>query len=132
MNKPPFQKPSSSAKAEKPEAKPAPDALAPSASSTSMALDAPRLAVPDVTAFSDADLNAVLKALRSELRRRETAREALRPKAGSQVRILRGPAKYAGKVGTAVIVRKSRCFVAVPEIPQPAYVLITDVELVQQ
>ncbi|MGA3123819.1 MAG: hypothetical protein ABSF69_23905 [Polyangiaceae bacterium] len=131
MNKPPFQKPSSSTKADKPEAKAGTDVQTSPAASTPAA-DAPKIAVADVAALTDADLIATLKTLRTELRRRESAREALRPRAGSQVRIVRGPAKYVGKTGTAVIVRKSRCFVSVPEIAQPAYVLITDVELVQQ
>jgi hypothetical protein len=132
MNKPPVQKPISSTKADKPEAKPAADIPSSPTTTSAPTADAPKVAVPDVAALTDADLNATLKALRNELRRRETAREALRPKAGSQVRIVRGPAKYVGKTGTAVIVRKSRCFVSVPEIAQPAYVLITDVEPVQQ
>ena len=85
----------------------------------------------NVTNISDADLVAMLKALRAEQRRRDAQRESLRPKAGSKVRILRGRPKYVGKVGTAVIVRKSRCFVTVPEINAPAYVLISDLELVE-
>lgn len=88
--------------------------------------------LPNVALISDADLHSMLKMLRSEVRRREQEREASRPKVGSQVRILRGPAKYVSKIGTAVVVRKSRCFVAVPDINSPAYVLISDVELVER
>ena len=88
--------------------------------------------LPDVAVISDADLHSMLKMLRSEVRRREHEREASRPKVGSTVRILRGPAKYIGKIGNAVVVRKSRCFVAVPDINSPAYVLISDVELVER
>lgn len=88
--------------------------------------------LPDVASISDADLQAMLKVLRTEVRRREHEREASRPKAGSMVRILRGRPKYVGKIGTAVVVRKSRCFVAVPEIDAPAYLLISDVELVER
>jgi hypothetical protein len=88
--------------------------------------------LPNVAAISDDDLQAMLKVLRTEVRRREKEREASRPKVGSKVRILRGRPKYVGKVGTAVVVRKSRCFVAVPEISSPAYVLISDVELVER
>jgi hypothetical protein len=92
----------------------------------------PKSAVSDAAALSDGDLNATLKVLRAEVRRRENERESLRPKVGSKVRILRGKAKFAGKIGTAVVVRKSRCFVAVPDIDSPAYLLITDVELVER
>lgn len=105
---------------------------------TTTAAEAPKAeaphvpALPDVSMISDDDLNAMLKVLRSEVRRREAEREASRPKVGSMVRILRGRPKYLGKVGTAVVVRKSRCFVAVPEIEAPAYVLISDVELVER
>jgi hypothetical protein len=74
----------------------------------------------------------MLKVLRTEARRREKEREALRPQVGSKVRIIRGRPKYVGKVGTAIIVRKSRCFVTVPEVKAPAYVLIADVELVER
>ena len=81
---------------------------------------------------TDTDLNEALKGLRHELRRRDSEREALRPKAGSKVRILKGRPKYVGKVGTAVIVRRSRCFVTVPEVSSPAYVLISDLELVER
>lgn len=88
--------------------------------------------LPNVATISDADLQAMLKVLRTEVRRRENEREASRPKVGSKVRILRGRPKYVGKVGTAVVVRKSRCFVAVPEVDAPAYLLITDVELVER
>jgi len=96
-------------------------------------VEAPHVpALPDVSMISDDDLNAMLKVLRSEFRRRDQEREASRPKVGSKVRILRGRPKYLGKVGTAVVVRKSRCFVAVPEIEAPAYVLISDVELVER
>lgn len=91
----------------------------------------PKSAVSDATVLSDGDLNATLKVLRAEVRRREHERESLRPKVGSKVRILRGRPKYAGKIGTAVVVRKSRCFVAVPDIDSPAYLLIADVELVE-
>ncbi|MBX3214336.1 MAG: hypothetical protein KF850_20040 [Labilithrix sp.] len=95
--------------------------------------DAPKAEpLPNVASISDADLQAMLKVLRTEVRRRENEREASRPKVGSKVRILRGRPKYVGKVGTAVVVRKSRCFVAVPEVDAPAYLLISDVELVER
>ncbi len=89
-------------------------------------------ALPEVSMISDDDLNAMLKVLRSEVRRRENEREASRPRLGSTVRILRGRPKYVGMIGTAVVVRKSRCFVSVPDINSPAYVLISDVELVER
>jgi hypothetical protein len=88
--------------------------------------------VSNIEALSDADLDAALKLLRGEVRRRERDRAAQRPLVGSKVRILRGRPKYVGKVGTAVIVRKSRVFVTVPEIKSPAYVLISDVELIER
>ena len=59
-----------------------------------------------VGSLSDGDLNATLKTLRTELRKREKEREALRPRAGSQVRILRGRPKYVGQTGTAIIVAR--------------------------
>jgi hypothetical protein len=83
----------------------------------------------DANGLSDRDLNSALVLLRGEARRRLEEKQSSRPSVGSRVRILRGPPKYIGKVGTAVIVRKSRCFVTVPEINSPAYVLIADVEL---
>lgn len=82
--------------------------------------------------LSEADLNEALKLLRGEVRRRATERESLRPKAGSKVRILKGRPKYVGKLGTAIIVRRSRCFVSVPDTSSPAYVLIADLELVER
>src|SRR6185312_6995146 len=94
--------------------------------------DAPKPIVSGVESLSDTDLNSALKLLRAEVRRRENERENLRPQVGSKVRILRGRPKYVGKVGTAVIVRKSRCFVTVPDIKSPAYVLISDLELVER
>lgn len=116
--------------------KPADDApLAPKAepsSPTAPAIEAPKDIAADVATLSDENLNAMLKVLRTEARRREKERESLRPKVGSKVRILKGRPKYVGKEGTAVIVRKSRCFVTVPGINAPAYVLITDVELIER
>jgi len=88
--------------------------------------------ISNVESLNDAELNAALKLLRTEVRRRENEREALRPQVGSKVRILKGRPKYVGKIGTAVIVRKSRCFVSVPEIRSPAYVLLSDLELVER
>jgi hypothetical protein len=86
----------------------------------------------DVMAFTDAELDETLKVLRAENRRRESEREASRPRTGSKVRILNGRPRYLGKVGTAVIVRRSRCFVSVPDIASPAYVLISDLELLER
>jgi hypothetical protein len=88
--------------------------------------------IEQVQALNDADLNEALTVIRAEVRRRENERAALRPRTGSKVRILKGRPKYVGKVGTAIIVRRSRCFVSVPEIPSPAYVLIADLELVER
>jgi hypothetical protein len=99
---------------------------------TTQTTEQPKPIVSGIETLSDADLNSALKLLRTELRRRENDREALRPQVGSKVRILRGRPKYVGKVGTAVIVRKSRVFVTVPEIKSPAYVLISDLELVER
>lgn len=82
--------------------------------------------------FTDAELDETLKVLRAENRRRDGEREASRPRAGSKVRILKGRPRYVGKVGTAVIVRRSRCFVAVPEMASPAYVLVSDLELLER
>lgn len=85
-----------------------------------------------VAALSDAELESTLKTLRTEARRRDKERESLRPKVGSKVRILKGRPKFVGKEGTAIIVRKSRCFITVPGINAPAYVLISDLELVER
>lgn len=107
--------------------------IAPTTAAEAPKAEAPHVpTLPDVSMISDDDLNAMLKVLRSEVRRRESEREASRPKVGSKVRILRSRPKYAGKVGTAVVVRKSRCFVAVPEIDSPAYLLISDVEVIER
>jgi hypothetical protein len=81
---------------------------------------------------SDVELDTMLKALRSELRRRDVALEQSRPRAGSKVRILKGRPKYVGKIGTALIVRRSRCFVSVPDITSPTYALISDLELLER
>ena len=86
----------------------------------------------ELVALGDAELDATLKALRAENRRRESERETSRPRTGSQVRILKGRPRYVGKIGTAVIVRRSRCFVSVPELSSPAYVLISDLELLER
>jgi len=96
------------------------------------AAEPPKPAIAGFTALSDADLNAALKQLRSEIRRRDTAKESLRPKVGSTVRILRGRPKFVGQLGTAIVVRKSRCFVAVPGVDAAAYVLISDIEVVER
>ncbi|HEY0465191.1 MAG: hypothetical protein WDO74_35720 [Pseudomonadota bacterium] len=86
----------------------------------------------DLSLLTDAQLDESLKKLRAEARRRENEREVSRPRAGSKVRILKGRPKYVGKIGTAVIVRRSRCFVAVPEITSPAYVMVSDLELLER
>lgn len=91
-----------------------------------------KLLSQDVMALSDAELDATLKMLRTENRRRENDREASRPRTGSKVRILKGRPRYVGQIGTAVIVRRSRCFVSVPDIASPAYVLISDLELLER
>lgn len=78
----------------------------------------------------DAELNKLLSEIRAEGRRREELRSASRPKVGSLVKIIGGGGKHVGKVGTAVIVRRSRCFVTMPDVSSPAYVLISDLELV--
>lgn len=86
----------------------------------------------DLKVLTDAQLEASLKEFRAEVRRREHEREVARPRAGSKVRILKGRPKYVGKIGTAVIVRRSRCFVTVPEITSPAYVMVSDLELLER
>jgi hypothetical protein len=91
-----------------------------------------QLSSEDAQLFTDADIEELRRVLRAETRRRDTEREASRPRAGSKVRILRGRPKYVGKIGTAVIVRRSRCFVSVPELTSPAYVLVTDLELLER
>lgn len=80
--------------------------------------------------LSDKDLNAALAAFRHEARVRFNARADARPKVGSQVRILHGKANLIGKIGTAVVVRKTRCFVNIPDEASAAYVLIGDLEVV--
>jgi hypothetical protein len=85
-----------------------------------------------IESLPEVELNALLKTVRGEVRRRENEREALRPHVGSLVRILHGRPKYVGREGTAIIVGKSRCWVQVPDVKRPAYLLIRDVELVKQ
>ena len=94
--------------------------------------DTNKFLADQVRTLSDTDLNSALKLLRLEVRRRESEREESRPRTGSSVRILKGSPKYVGKVGTAIFVRRSRCFVTVPDISSPAYVLIADLELVER
>lgn len=132
MTKPPIKLmgPSKNDKGTDP-GKPSEDDVVTSAQPTADAPQ-PRTTISNVESWNDAELNATLKVLRAEVRRRESEREALRPQEGSKVRILRGRPKYVGKVGTAVIVRKSRCFVSVPDVKSPAYVLISDLELVER
>ena len=125
MMKPPQKPTTTNPSTEKPTTE---TVTAPTASTASKST----ITVGDIASLSDADLSAALKTLRNEVRRRENERESLRPKVGSKVRILRGRPRFVGKIGTAVVVRKSRCFVAVPEISSPAYVLIADVELVER
>ena len=91
-----------------------------------------QLSNEDARLLTDAELEELRRVLRAEVRRRETEREASRPTAGSKVRILRGRPKYVGKIGTAIIVRRSRCFISVPELNSPAYVLVTDLELLER
>lgn len=79
-------------------------------------------------ALGDADLNKLLLAVRGEVRKREELRSASRPQVGSLVKIIGGGGKHVGKIGTAVIVRRSRCFVTIPDVSSPAYVLISDLE----
>lgn len=100
--------------------------------STALAVASPDATGDDLTALTDAQLEEGLKRFRAEVRRRENEREASRPRAGSKVRILKGRPKYVGKIGTAVIVRRSRCFVAVPDISSPAYVMVSDLELLER
>ena len=97
-----------------------------------LAIVAPRLSEHDAAALSDAELDAVLKTIRAEVRRRDIALEQSRPRAGSKVRIVKGRPKYVGKVGTALIVRRSRCFVSVPDVTSPTYALISDLELLER
>jgi hypothetical protein len=92
----------------------------------------PKVSAEDARMLGDAELEATLKLLRGEVRRREGEREASRPRVGSKVRIVRGRPRYVGKVGTAVIVRRSRCFVSVPDLASPAYALISDIELLER
>ena len=90
------------------------------------------LSSDDARRLTDAEIEELRKVLRMETRRRDSEREESRPRAGSKVRILRGRPKYVGKIGTAVIVRRSRCFVSVPDLTSPAYVLVTDLELLER
>jgi transcription antitermination factor NusG len=82
--------------------------------------------------MTDAELKMALTALREEQRRRDEAKESLRPKVGAKVRITKGRPKFVGKVGTVIIARKTRCFVAVPEIAAAAYVHVSDIEQVDE
>jgi len=86
--------------------------------------------ISTLSSLSATDLTSLNKALRSEIKSRSAQTASLRPTVGAQVRILRGKDKYAGQVGTAVVVRKTRCFVQVPGIESPAYVLTSDLEMV--
>lgn len=52
-------------------------------------------------------------------------------KAGLQVRIIGGDAKYLGLVGTVSKAQRIRCFVEVPNRKSPVYLFTSDVEPVQ-
>jgi hypothetical protein len=120
------EKPVDATKSESPAAAPSTSEGTPTPTAAS------KVSPEEATTLTDAELEATLKALRAEVRRRESEREASRPRIGSKVRILRGRPKYVGKIGTAVIVRRSRCFVAVPDLNSPAYALISDLELLER
>ena len=92
----------------------------------------PVLGIVDVEMLNDEELASTLKVLRAENRRRMKEREAHKPRMGDRVKVLRGSPKHVGKIGTAVVVRRTRCFVAVPGIDSPAYLLVTDVERVEE
>lgn len=88
--------------------------------------------VPQVIGLSDSEFNPIFEDLRLEMRRRRKDRESKRPATGARVRIVGGNPKLIGKEGTALIVRRTRCFVSVDGVNSPAYVLLSDIEAIVQ
>jgi transcription antitermination factor NusG len=51
---------------------------------------------------------------------------------GQTVRIVAGPQKFIGMMGTVSLARRIRCFVDVPGFKKPIYLFTSDVELVEE
>jgi transcription antitermination factor NusG len=82
----------------------------------------------DLASYSDEQLHELLKGVLAESKRRKAEALANLPQAGATVEILDG--KFKSLQGTILKVNKSRCYVAVPNSPIPAYVLLNQVKLV--
>ena len=104
----------------------------PSASAAPRSTSEPKTVVARAEELSDEELSVALKVLRTEARRRQNELDAKKPKVGAKVRITDRNSKLFGKIGTAIIVRRSRCFVSVPDVSNPAYLRLSDVELAKE
>lgn len=95
-----------------------------------MAIDAslPPVSVAVVHSCTDEQLHALLKECLSEVKLRREAARNLLPPLGAIVKVRTG--KWEGKKGEVVALGKTRCHVSVQGFPLPAYVLISDVEVV--
>lgn len=52
--------------------------------------------------------------------------------AGQQVRIVGGPTKHVGKIGTVDRAQRIRCFVNIPGVRKPVYLFTSDVEAIAE
>jgi transcription antitermination factor NusG len=52
--------------------------------------------------------------------------------AGQQVRIIGGPTKHVGKIGTVDRAQRIRCFVNIPGVRKPVYLFTSDVETIAE
>lgn len=94
---------------------------------------APEASAPmqSIRELSIEQLRDGIKSFKLEVKRRDDEREAAAPKKGDVVRI-EAKGRFNGKVGKVVISRKTKAFVEVEGVEQPAYVAHDQLTKVEQ
>lgn len=96
--------------------------------------DATQLSFNEITTnLSAAQITALALHLQHFNRVKATER-ALKQEleAGQQVRIVGGPTKHVGKIGTVDRAQRIRCFVNIPGVRKPVYLFTSDVEAIAE
>jgi len=85
------------------------------------------------TNFSAEQINALALHLQHFNRVKATERAlAQKIEAGQTVRLISGPTKYVGMMGTVAKAQRIRCFVEIPGFKKPVYLFTSDVEIVEE
>jgi transcription antitermination factor NusG len=85
------------------------------------------------TNFSAEQINALALHLQHFNRVKATERAlAQKLDIGQRVRIVGGPTKYVGMMGTVDRAQRIRCFVEIPGFKKPVYLFTSDVEIVEE